>query len=217
MAITKNLIAMDTLSTSTTTNTAPLMIRDDTDCKMINCKRPLNECIEEQPLTKKQRTKKTVTFGNEYIHEVDRISDIDARSVWMSDEEFYHGRRCDNHWINFHTCCDGSYRQELYQVLGAACGKMEALEGPVLALANSDCRGLEKDMTPCFRQRQKHVVRNVLQSQSAMVAALNANNEKANHQHKGAEILAAHYRKLALPSSRFARLLAQGDAIVASR
>ena len=80
-----------------------------------------------------------------------------------------------------------------------------------MCLADSPLRGLEREMTPCFRQRKKHVVANVLQSQKALLAWKSNNAKDA---HKGAQVLANHYRKLALPASKFAQLLAQGDAQV---
>ena len=177
-------------------------------------KRPLNESeSHEEPATKKQRRNKRVSFAtNNSVHTVSRVEKEDAPRVWYSADEFYHSRRCDAHWINFYSHCDDKYKQELFQVLGAACGKLPAARAPLVALSSSPARGLEREMTPCFRQRKKQVVGNVLQSQAALLAYASTKNIDGNNAHKGAEILANHYRKLALPATRFARLLGQGDA-----
>lgn len=213
-----------TTSTSTATiadNNATMIVNEDT--RISGCKRPLNETTTttttteetEEPLTKKLRTqpkRKRVSFGPNSTRTVSRVEAIDAPYVWYSAAEFHHSRRCDAHWVNFYNHCDDSYKQELFQVLGAACGKLATAEAPLAALCDSACRGLEREMTPCFRQRKKQVVGNVLQSQSALLAY-----NKSSNTDKGAEVLAAHYRKLALPATRFARLLAHGDAILAAK
>ncbi|CAB9518074.1 expressed unknown protein [Seminavis robusta] len=159
---------------------------------------------------------------HETIHIVPRVSEMDAPSVWYSTEEFHHTRRCDAHWIRFYNNSTSSqeedYKQHLFRVLGTACGKMEQDTHSITELADSPLRGLEREMTPCFRLRKKHIVQNVLTSQKALVAWNKQQQSTTTcSSDKGAEILASHYRKLALPASRFARLLAQGDAqVVAS-
>lgn len=218
MAIITPIMPIMNFTIDTSTDTIPTSTR----ITMSGCKRPLCRTITsddtQEPLHKKQRTKahnkKRVRFGHEHVHEVARVEATDVPSLWYSPQEYYHNRRCDAHWVSFYTHCDDSYKQQLFQVLGVACGKAAPARDPLVALADSQMRGLEREMTPCFRQRKRQVVANVLQSQAALTAWKNTSGSN-KCAHKGAEILAAHYRKLALPAARFARLLAQGDALLA--
>ena len=202
---------------------APMIVINDSNNEDASSgKRPLNEVAEaeaetasESPATKKQRRSKRVTFGSASVRTFSRVEPEEAPFVWYSASEFFHSRRCDAYWINFYTHCDDTYRQELIKVLGAACGKLAPTPEPLMVLSSSPARGLEREMTPCFRQRKKQVVGNVLQSQAAL-QAYKETNKTATNDHKSAEILARHYRKLALPAARFARLLAQGDAAAAA-
>ena len=62
------------------------------------------------------------------------------------------------------------------------------------------------------------VVSNVLQGQATLKAwRLKCTDAQSrDRQEQGPDVLASHYQKLALPSQRFAQLLAQGDAQVAA-
>ena len=188
---------------------------------------------DDAPIPKKQRThshKRRVQFHVDeqdhivpHIRIVSRIEADDAPQVWYSHDELNHQRQVDAYWIHcFRDCrCDhnpmmNEYRDDLLQVLGAACGKLSSstVVLSAQALATSSWRGLEREMSPCFRQRKKQVAANVLQSQAALQAwKSNATNvSKQDAENYTSRLLAAHYHKLAVPAGRFARLLGQGDA-----
>jgi hypothetical protein len=202
-------------------------------------KRPLEDMAQEEgPLTKKPRRDnrhgKRVHFSQVpddddddegsmrapvvQLHLVPLVDDADMAAVWYSPEELHHSRRCDARWVRcYQSYCD-MYKQQLFRVLGTACGKQSHSTEMNASVADSPIRGLERDMTPCFRLRKKQVVHNVLASQSALVAWNQKQNQNTKESHmmrlQGEQVLALHYHKLALPAMRFARLLAEGDAHV---
>lgn len=206
----------------------------------VSCKRRIsadsNNGGSQYPPTKRLRVsnnnnKKRVRFAmatnnssavQQSIHIVPRVEDEDIPLIWYTAEEFYHQRRCDLHSSRFFAQCrDDTYRNDLFQVLGTACGKLahtRATEDACLALASSPIRGLERETTVCFRQRKKQVVANVLKSQASLQAWKNNKTSTSTHKKNddatnyASRILAAHYHKLAQPAGRFARLLGKGDA-----
>ncbi|CAB9500841.1 expressed unknown protein [Seminavis robusta] len=208
---------IDATTTTTTAMTAPISIkRELEDYQGLSNNTP-----------KRRRTlKKQVHFGSfgddsipphEQVHIFPRISALDASAVWYSNEEFRHTRQCDAHWVKFFSHYNQpreAYQQQLFQVLGAACGKLQHNNRANAQLANSPMRGLEREMSYCFRQRRKHVIANVLQSQKALNAWKKSSNADKDKSGKGAEMIASHYRSLALPSTKFAQLMAQGDALI---
>ena len=178
------------------------------------------------------------------IRIVPRVAEEDIPQVWFSHDDFQYTRYHDAQWIHYYRHLDDyhphimdtevenheqlkeqhgphfTYKQDLLQVLGAACGKHlsasdDGVEAATFALADSAMRGLEREMSPCFRQRKKQVVANVLTSQQALVQWRNNNSKldaKAAYKYT-AKILGTHYRKLAQPACTFAQLLGQGDAL----
>jgi hypothetical protein len=190
---------------------------------------------DEGPPTKKSRLLcrsdrysygKRVHFSQpeQQVHLVPLVDDADMAAVWYSAQELQHFRSCDAHWVRcYKSYCDDVYKQQLFRVLGTACGKQSHSTEMNALVADSPIRGLERDMTPCFRLRKKHVVSNVLASQAALLA-WNQKHHPTSKDGKdtttmmrrlqGEQLLALHYHKLALPATRFARLLAEGDAHV---
>ncbi|CAB9525417.1 expressed unknown protein [Seminavis robusta] len=193
------------------------------------------ECYEDLSNRNKKRckmiAKKRVHFSDfdeddtprEQVHIVPRVSAEDAPAVWYTLREMQQGRQQDSHWLKFFSCYKqprDAYKQQLFQVLGTACGAVPEDMRVNAELANSPVRGLEREMAPCFRQRKRQVIANVLESQRALREWHQSNNNTDNKDMidmKGAELMAAHYQKLTLPAVRFAQLLAQGDAQVAQR
>jgi hypothetical protein len=163
------------------------------------------------------------------IHEIERVDEMDIPNVWWTQEEMNHHRYCDGYLIHFYSRCD-AYMNQLLQLLGMACGKhtndshcngitaSSTTARAAFVISHCDARGLEREMVPCFRQRKKHVVANVLKSQASLRTwkgskqATTADNKNAKPDDFAAQVLASHYRKLAQPAIRFACLLAQGDA-----
>ena len=170
---------------------------------------------------------RTVRFASEQptVHLVPLVPNEDMHLVWYTTADFQHQRRNDFQWCHFYSQCeDDTYRNNLFQVLGTACGKLDhttATDDATLALSSSHIRGLERETTVCFRQRKKQVVTNVLKSQASLRSWLQNRHRQDDNIPKMTEkesteyssrILATHYHKLAQPASRFARLLGMGDS-----
>jgi hypothetical protein len=213
------MMAVATLAPFHTPLLPSLMNHHSTMMATMHLKRPLEgRDQDEGPLTKKPRyhSKKRVHFShynNELprvqVHTVPLVDDADMADVWYSAQDLQHFRSCDARWVRcYHSYCD-TYKHQLFRVLGTACGKQSHSSEMNAIVADSPIRGLEREMSPCFRLRKKQVVTNVLQSQAALLAW---QNDKQTNQ--GEQVLALHYHKLALPATRFAQLLAEGDAQV---
>lgn len=201
----------------------------------VGCKRRIPEDSKYLPIKKMRIDQKTVNSNDAThkerrtvrfaaalptVHMVPLVPNENMHLVWYTTADFQHQRRFDIQWSRFYSQCeDDTYRNNLFQVLGAACGKLahtSATDDASLALSSSHIRGLERETTACFRQRKKQVVANVLKSQASL------RNWKENQQQQDKmnqtdtneyanRILAAHYHKLAQPAGLFARLLGIGD------
>lgn len=220
-----------------TTMLSPKMTQPEATLSTVGCKRRIHHGTEYLPKKKMRinrgssstisngKKRRTVHFSTDVptVHVVPLVPNEDMQLVWYTTPEFHHQRRSDFHWCRFYAQGeDDTYRNNLFEVLGTACGKLDhttATEDACLALSSSHIRGLERETTVCFRQRKKQVVANVLKSQASLRVWKKNQDEKMGDKEStdyASRILAAHYHKLAQPAGRFARLLGKGDGQLAA-
>lgn len=161
---------------------------------------------------KKQRLVRKCVCFNDIVNVavVDRVDESEAANVWFSKEDLREAVRRDQRDVARLT---PSYAEVLVDVLEAVTASSNTQLTPHCRAALAEIRGLERDMLPCFRQRRRRVMQNVLNSQTSLVAWKKANPDKPSHH--TIHILATHCKKLSRPAQRFARLLAQADATAA--
>ena len=214
-----------------TTMLSPTMTQPNATFSTVCCKRRIHHDNQYLPNKKTRinrvnsaisngKKRRHVRFSTEIptVHMVPLVPNEDMHLVWYTTPEFHHQRRSDIQWCRFYAQGeDDTYRNNLFEVLGTACGKLghtTVTEDACLALSSSHIRGLERETTACFRQRKKQVVTNVLKSQASLRVWKKNQHEKMNDKdivEYASRILAAHYHKLAQPAGRFARLLGKGD------
>lgn len=166
----------------------------------------------------------------EDIYYFDRVEAHDIPNVWWTKTEMKESRHCDFYWIHSYHQCE-AYGKDLLQLLEVACDKSDstctststtsaAASIASSNIANSPIRGLEHDMSPCFSQRRKHVIANVLKSQQSLQVwwkrrqqpnKKDSSTSSTSSSAFVAKALASHYQKLAQPAKRLAHLLAVGD------
>ena len=200
--------------------TSPVTTNTENSVSRKRTRRVSEACCDMSPPDKKQRTvKKSVRF-NSIVHfaVVECVDPVDAPKVWYSKEEFRLAKRRDQQLVREEL--NAAFGEALVDVLEATTSSSSDSHSSVglkpqsrHAIAHSPFRGLERELLPCFRQRKRQVMANILKSQATLKAWKELHPEKpADHT---AMILAGHCRKLARASQRFARLLAQADAMAA--
>ena len=213
---------ISTMMTTEETNKLKRILSNSTNIMASNSssirplkKRKLSESTSS--CTTEAKPKKQVRFQEEpQIYTYDRVEAYDVPLVWLTREEMQCNRYHDGQWIQCYSGYD-PYLNDLLQLLGMACGKSVTSFDTATEVADAQVRGLEREISPCFRQRKRQVVANVLRSQAALKAWKEKRcqeQDDPNADDFAAKVLSRHYRKLAQPSVRFARLLAQGDAQV---
>lgn len=161
---------------------------------------------------------KTVRFAPVLNHAYvfPRIPEEEKHLIWYNSKEVQCIQRCNSYNVqHIAQGGDGTYRNNLLMLVGVTCGRVpitsDDARNSCLAIANSPLRGLERDTIKCFRQRQRRVVANVLQTQASCKAWKGGDADK-DAKNFVSSTMAAHYSRVAAPAAKFARLLAVGDA-----
>jgi hypothetical protein len=108
------------------------------------------------------------------------VETIDIPNVWYSPAEMQHNRYVDGQWTQCYSCFD-PYLKDLLRLLGMACGKvaMDTTDySTATEIADAQVRGLEREISPCFRKRKRQVIANVLRSQAGLASWKRKNADK---------------------------------------
>lgn len=153
-----------------------------------------------------------------YVRYFDRVDAADVANIWWSGREMLEIQSREKSAIGVMSFCCDNYSEQVLNVLKLARDKTclvgraaIASEAP-LWVANSPARGLERDIVQGFKQRKRHVVRKVLQSQHDLQTVRHdVTGELATADQK-TRLLSHQYQKWSHPMVRFAQVMAEGDA-----
>lgn len=158
-------------------------------------------------ITVKQCNKRGVQFSSTFhVHQISAEEYADSLAIWWSNEEL--SQRLDS---DVHEVASTS-RKSLLLAMELCLGRRVSREESQVALrlAKSSCRGLERDMMPCLRERRKQVRSSVLQHQKELKNRMAGDGTMDG---EASSLLASHYQTLSAPDVRLAQLLGRGDAL----
>ncbi|CAB9519516.1 expressed unknown protein [Seminavis robusta] len=200
-------------------------------------KRPASEASSSLP-TKKARfvlvapigpagAQRTVHFELEAdgvktrVRVFNRVEASETPDCWWSPSEMGEIQAREKSAVSVMSFCCEHYTSQVLSVLKEAHNTIKGMDSDSTVaspesvwVANSPARGLERDIVQGFKQRKRKVIRKVLESQRVLQQGRHCETGEAPPLEVQSNILSTQYRRWSYPMTRFAQVLAEGDAQV---
>ncbi|CAB9507820.1 expressed unknown protein [Seminavis robusta] len=182
----------------------------DTDSTIATSTDSASACEEEEG-TSRVRCSVQFDLRHVIVVEIERSFETNQEkaALWYSKADIAHATALEKQCVQDFADASPNYMTQLLQIWRTPCMDTQVLDKLVLPIHDTPHRGLEKHCLKAMKQRRGIVLRKVLQAQHELYFCVADPHERA-------ALLREQCQPLCRTSARFAKAMAQGDAMAAA-